>query len=302
MPQMDQKRIEHCFEEISQFRPRSEVAARDLDRAKERLAELTSEQRTKGQQIWIIIMKSRITKLAAAVAVIIAALVTSHYLGGSIDGTTIAWARVIETIENARTITSRETRTLTCEAKELPFLGTSEVIKYASSEYGVREDMVKDGQPLSHTYWLLKANECVTIIPALKQCTRKPLTEVEKKVLHQMTPEGVANLIKSSQYVELGRKSIDGVEVEGLEIRGNELVVAPVELDSVVMRMWVDVETYLPVVIEADAITTDKTITTFTGGKPVKAELLAGEFEWNVQLDAEIFEPNIPEDYTILEE
>ncbi|MHC4204909.1 MAG: hypothetical protein ACYSTT_09675 [Planctomycetota bacterium] len=250
---------------------------------------------------WRIIMKSPITKLAAA-AVIIAALIGISRLGDSIGVTNVAWAKVIETIENAHSITSREKRTLTCEGKELPFLGTSEVMKYASSEYGVREDMYKDGQPMAHTYWLLKANESVNVTPMLKQYKRKPLTEPEKRVLYQMTPDGIANLIKSSEYVELGRKSIDGVDVEGLEIRGSDLVVAPVKLDNVVIRMWVDVESYLPVVIEAEAVTSDKYLTAFTGGKPVKVELLAGEFKWNVELDPKIFEPNIPDDYNMLEE
>ena len=264
----------------------------------------TNEHKLAKQEavLWRIIMKSRITKLAAAAVIVVAVLAGIHLFGGSIDGTTIAWAKVIETIENAHTITSREIRTLTCEGKELPFLGTSEVMKYGSSEHGVREDMLKDGQTLSQTYWLLKDNQCVKVIHALKQCTRKPLTEAEKRVLHQMTPDGVANLIRSSDYVELGRKKIDGVEVEGLEITGTDLVVAPVELDSVVIRMWVDVKTYLPVVIEAEAVTIDKAITTFTNGKPVEVKLLAGEFTWDVELDPKIFEPNIPDDYTVLGE
>lgn len=302
MSEVDEKKIERCFEEISQFQPNPEVAARDLDRARESLVGQTSVKQVKGQKIWRMIMKSRMTKLAAAAVMIIAGLVASHYLGGSIDGTTIVWARVIEAIENAHTITSRETRTLTCEGKELPFLGTSQVMKYASPAYGVREDMQKDGQTLSQTYWLLKDSECVKIIPALKQCTRKPLTEAEKRVLYQMTPDGVANLIRTSDSTELGRKEIDGVEVEGLEIKGNDLVVAPVELDDVVIRMWVDVKTYLPVVIEAEAVTTDKAITIFTNGKPVEVKLLAGEFQWDVELDPEIFEPNIPDDYTVKEQ
>ena len=54
--------------------------------------------------------------------------------------------------------------------------------------------------------------------------------------------------------------------------------------------------------IEAEAVTSDKYLTGFTGGKPVQVELLAGEFQWDVELDPEIFEPNIPGDYTMLEE
>jgi len=259
-------------------------------------------ERTIPISIWRIIMKSRITKVAAAAVIVVAGLVCIHQFGGSIDGTTVAWAKVIETIENAHTFTSRERRIVTCEWKELPLLGTSEVMKYYSSEYGVREDMHKDGQPLVHTYWLLKENERVGIAPMSKQYTRKSLTEAEERILHQMTPDGIANLIRSSNYVELGRKSIDGVDVEGLEIRGPDLVIAPVEVDDIVIRMWVNVETYLPIAVEAKAVSSDKHLTALTNGKPVDIELLAGEFQWDVELDPKIFEPNIPDDYTMLEE
>ena len=282
-----------------------------LDKLKEQsTAEFLAQLADSNQQsentipisIWRIIMKNRITKLATAAVIVIAGLVCMHQFGGSIDGTTIAWARVIETIENAHVLTCREILTLMCEGKELPFLGTSEVMKYASSEYGVRCDMRKDGQILQHNYLLLKENECVNVTPMLKQYTRKPLTEVEKTALGQMTPDGIANRIRSSDYTELGRKTIDGIEVEGLKIRDTDFVVTPVELESVVIQMWVDVETYLPLVIEAKATTSDKALTTFTNGKSVEAEFWAGEFQWDVELDPKIFEPNIPDDYTMPEE
>ena len=46
------------------------------------------------------IMKSPITKLAAAAAIIIAVLICIHQLGGSIDGASIAWADVIEKLQD----------------------------------------------------------------------------------------------------------------------------------------------------------------------------------------------------------
>lgn len=44
------------------------------------------------QNIWRIIMKSKITKLAAAAVIIVAVFVGIHYLGGSIDGASAAFA------------------------------------------------------------------------------------------------------------------------------------------------------------------------------------------------------------------
>ena len=46
------------------------------------------------------IMKSPITKLAAAAVIIIAALIGVHQFGGSIDGASVAWADVIEKLEH----------------------------------------------------------------------------------------------------------------------------------------------------------------------------------------------------------
>jgi len=70
MSEIDEKEIEHRFVVISQFEPSSEVAARDVEQVRKRLAELTSGQRPREQKIWRIIMKSRIRKLAVAAMVI----------------------------------------------------------------------------------------------------------------------------------------------------------------------------------------------------------------------------------------
>ena len=45
-------------------------------------------------KIWRMIMKSRITKLAAAAAIIIAVMLGINYIGGSPDGASVAWASV----------------------------------------------------------------------------------------------------------------------------------------------------------------------------------------------------------------
>ena len=70
MSEIDEKEIKRRFETISRFEPSSEVTARDLEQVRKKLAEQTSEQRTREQKIWRIIMKSRIRKLAVAAMVI----------------------------------------------------------------------------------------------------------------------------------------------------------------------------------------------------------------------------------------
>jgi len=48
--------------------------------------------------IWRIIMKSRMTKLASAAVIIISVLIGVHYLSGSVDGASVAFAKMTEAI------------------------------------------------------------------------------------------------------------------------------------------------------------------------------------------------------------
>jgi hypothetical protein len=50
---------------------------------------------------WRIIMKSRITKLAAAAVITIAVLIGIYQFGGSIDGSSIAWAELVQRVEQS---------------------------------------------------------------------------------------------------------------------------------------------------------------------------------------------------------
>ena len=52
--------------------------------------------------IWRIVMKSRITKLATVAVIIIAVLIGIHQFGGSIDGATIAFADISEAMKNVQ--------------------------------------------------------------------------------------------------------------------------------------------------------------------------------------------------------
>ena len=67
--------------------------------------------------IWRIIMKSPITKLAAAAVIIIVVLTGLHYFGGSFEN--VAFAEVMQNIRNARTITWQ--RVITRDDQELVY-------------------------------------------------------------------------------------------------------------------------------------------------------------------------------------
>ena len=51
-----------------------------------------------------------------------------------------------------------------------------------------------------------------------------------------------------------------------------------------------------------EGVTTDKYVTVFTGGKSIEAKVVADDYQWNAELDPNIFEPSIPADYTLIEQ
>jgi len=98
MSEIDEKEIKRRFEVISQFEPSLKVTARDLERVRESLTEQASRQQVTGQRLWRIIMKSRMTKLAAVAVIIISVIVVLH--NGLIDNSAAAYAKVIESVRN----------------------------------------------------------------------------------------------------------------------------------------------------------------------------------------------------------
>ena len=59
--------------------------------------------------------------------------------------------------------------------------------------------------------------------------------------------------------------------------------------DSIVVRMWADVETGLPVRMKMDI--------TQNNGK-MKMHVVTDNYQWNLDIDPSEFEPIIPDDYT----
>ncbi len=77
---------------------------RTLADALSELEKLRQKRLTRSQQnIWRIIMKNPIVKLAVAAAVVVAALIGMHFIGNPF-GTTVTFAKVIQPILNARTV------------------------------------------------------------------------------------------------------------------------------------------------------------------------------------------------------
>lgn len=121
---------------------------------------------------------------------------------------------------------------------------------------------------------------CYLVHPQLKRYMEWALSDEQ---VNRQDPRQWLKWILSWDYVELGRSEIDGIEVEGIEAtrEGRET-----------LRVWVDVKTNWPVRIESEGQMLGE-------GQNRPSHIAMDGFEWNAEIDPALFEPSIPEDYTL---
>ncbi len=233
-----------------------------------------------------MIMKNRITRLAAAAAIIIAAITGLYHYSGSIDGASVAWAQIAQRVEQIPTVVYRLQLSATFEGS-----GTtdSETLVYHSSLYGTRSEIYV-GEKIMMQAFLLPAEKAIVMVsPESKNYVRTQLTEEQASKMHQKDdPREWLKTIVDVPYTELGTKELNGIQVEGIELEGPRIMGGMFE--SAVVRFWVNVKTQLPVRIEMEG--------TASGGK-TQMKMVMKDFQWDAELDASEFEPQIPDDYTV---
>jgi len=231
-----------------------------------------------GLSIRRTIMKSPITKFAAAAVIIIGVIVGANRFVSSFES--VAWANVVRNVEQAKTVSFRLKTSMP----------DSEIMVYDSSEYGSRMDVYFDGKILSRIYGPKGENASIMVNPQAKRYTRMSFTEEQRQQMREREkdPREFVKLFMSVDHTELGRKTVDGIEVEGLEV--NSPKVGGGMFESAVGRLWADVKTDLPVRMEIEGIS--------AGGK-IKTKMVMDEFKWDEELDASEFEPNIPAGYIL---
>jgi hypothetical protein len=234
--------------------------------------------------IWRLIMKTRITRLGAAAVIIIAVILGLNIIGWP-DMAGVAWADVAEKVEQIQTYIHQVTQTLV-ESKK-----SSKSIVYCSAECGKKIEVYKDEKIIMYVYVLPEEKTHISIMPEGKKCQKTPLTE--EQLLDELQggdPRIIVKQFLSMNYKKLGKDEIDGIETEVIEVENPEIVSDMYV--SCIGRLWVDVETDLPVRIEIDGVAKRGL------GQMI---MVLDKLQWNVDLNAGDFRPNIPSDYTVIE-
>jgi outer membrane lipoprotein-sorting protein len=238
---------------------------------------------TKGR----IIMVSPITKLAAAAAVVLAGLLGLNILNGPHAGG-VAWARIPDHIQAVDTFMFRLTIGVHGQdGASVADAHTGEFTFYLSEQYGFRMDIGGDGQVVS--WYVPPESDTITMVmPGEKRWSRQPLPPEQRGKMPDQyeDPAEYVRRFLARPYRELGRSVIDGVEVEGIEV--TDPPIKEGKLANAIGRMWVDVQTQLPVRIEIE------------GQADAMMVRWLMEFKWSEAVDPAVFEPNIPSDYTLL--
>jgi hypothetical protein len=229
---------------------------------------------------WRTIMKSNITKFAAATALVIGIFWGINYLDGSISS--IAWAKVTENVEQIDTFKfilkiifqNNEANKFTEDVQ-------AQWAIYLSSEYGFRMDISNKDNVVSW-YVPFEKDKIIMVIHDEKKWIQMPYSQDTAKQYNEKDPRDYIKRFMSCKYTKLGRKIIDGFEVEGIEVINPPSDIE--HLENAVGYLWVDVKTQLPVRIE------------IKGTVELNTVLCNMDFSWDEKFNAGIFK--IPSDYT----
>jgi outer membrane lipoprotein-sorting protein len=235
---------------------------------------------------WRTIMKNRMTKWAAAAAVIIiAALIINFQFSTS----GVAWGALVEKIESVESVVYRLTTNVKMQGMPQGQTPKTETIAYYSSEYGTRAENYINDQLSFIMYLNPKENIYVSVMPEQKKFMRftdKSPDEL-KQIAEKDDPRVMVRHMMSTEYKQLGRDKINGIDVEGIECTGPKVMGGMFE--EATARLWVEIGTDFPVRIEIEGI---------VSGGQMEMSMVMDDFQWNVELDPALFVPDIPPDYT----
>ncbi|MBW7992503.1 MAG: hypothetical protein FVQ84_21150 [Planctomycetes bacterium] len=240
------------------------------------------------------IMKSPITKLAAAAAIIIAILAGLPFF--SSNGSSVVLADVLERIEQTRAFMYRTKMTMTgsmVSGRPDRKIQTESTFTN-SNDYGMKMEMTmtdaKSGKKemTQQMYIIPDQKLMISLMPKHKKYMRMEFDDdlLARTKKQNNDPRVMIKQIMGCEYTELGRSVIDGIDVEGFHTTDPAFYGGAME--NVECTLWVDVEKWLPLRIEMD----------FKMNEQMRAQVVIYDFQWDIPVVASDFEPVIPDDYT----
>ncbi len=263
-PEVDHAVLDELMDEFEQVKPKCPLIHEASDRRR--------------------IMLNAMVKPAVAAVVILSA-----WLGITMmDRDGVVWGQVADRIDHTQACMFR----LTTQIMGAEGTGVKEGVQaqwtvYLSDQYGFRLDVRGEGPEgeggMVSWYVPTEQDRLTMVVPTEKQWMELPYSPQQARQEAQKHPDrDPAEYIRrfmAQGYTELGRKTINDVPVEGIEVLD-----PPTEgtaLTNAVGRLWVEVGTDLPVLIEIEGD---------AGDHSVKWTM---DFRWNEAVDPSVFTPNL---------
>jgi len=228
------------------------------------------------------IMKNPITKLAAAAVIITAvALGLFEFIGtGSTSG--VVWAEVAKKVQASRGVIFRS-KDIAPDSQDG---GPDYTMNYWSNTQA-RLDSYKGDQIIKTIYNDFNTKTVILVDHGHKSYVKMTFEQMEQDDLWR-DPKSFVQRFLSHEHKELGQKTVEGVLCEGIETTDPAFLGAGSPVDSFMARIWVNVETGYPVQFEVEVVR-------YSG--QIRLADVVDQFQWDVELDESMFEPNIPADY-----
>ena len=297
---MKQSEIKKLVKKLN-VRPRVEMYDRTLSDTLDAQEIQNKKSAVPRPNMWRLIMENKVTRYSAAAVIALAIALILFNPFGTSDNGGIVWAKVVQNMDNAQMIIHKEQRFYYELGQDEPFLKTN-VIKHACQKYGIVEEQYTTEGDLMHRVYLLgEEREIVAVLPETKKYFKMPMTDTMAQLIDRLTPRGLVEYFMAIERKDLGRSRIDGREAEGFEAM--DMTIWPFNdtfhflfpVKQITWRFWIDVESSLPVWAEYEVIT-DKGL--LTGMKKLKVVCKAYDLEYHQEAQEELFDPNIPDDYT----
>jgi outer membrane lipoprotein-sorting protein len=216
------------------------------------------------------IMKNRITKLAAAAVIIIAVMLGIHYIGGSPDGASLAWADVLENIEGARTVM------YICEFESSD---EKEVVETRIMEpYHYREDVIESSSKYKVVIRNTNLNKNILFYPHTKMAV--------------IGDDDGYQGFQIRAYEHLKKDFRDGTEknLGRFKLNGRDTVCFEISKDNKKITIWADPNTALPIQIEE-----------ISDENGERKKILRSNIKFDMEFDEQLFSLTPPEDYCLLD-
>ena len=237
------------------------------------------------------IMTSRMTKLAVAAVTFIAVLAGIPLLSPE-QG--IALGDVLARIEQVRAFMYKmNMKMIVSMGENMPVMDMDmQMTVTISGDFGMKAEAISidgnTGQKSTSTVYVSpQEGIIVTLMPDQKKYMRMELDDdmLNRTKQQNNDPREMIKQMLGSEYTELGRSTIDGIEVDGFQT--NDPAVIGGVGENVTLTIWVDSKTWLPIRSEME----------FNQGDRMQVHGVVSEYKWGVPVTADEFKPVIPDDF-----